>query len=116
MKTKTITDTVLIRFVKFSESTLDIECTAETDNTYLNEHDGTKFNEFAPAFDEITDKDFNWCTNDRDEAWVNHWNDEVIDKFDGREFRVSRHQLTEVDEDGEIIDVVEESFKITELS
>lgn len=117
MKTKIITDIVVFEFKKFNESVLSIEAHADTDDTYLSEHDGTRVDEFSQAFFEITDKDFKWESNDGDDAWISHWNDKVIDVWDGRSFRVTRHEEWELDDDGEMLDQVgEDKFHLEEIS
>jgi len=71
------------------------------DDIYFSEHDGSKISDLAPAFLDQLPKGAKIESNNRDEAWVSHWDDEALAALDGRTFRIRFVQTFEVDEDGD---------------
>jgi hypothetical protein len=69
-----------------------------SEGIYFGEHDGTKMSALAPAFISHLPKGAKIESNNRNEAWVSHWDDQALSRLDGRTFWVRYRQLFDADE------------------
>lgn len=77
---------------------LGISAEVESGPLYLSESDGTRLQELSPALASVLPPGAIINSNGRNEAWVEHWDQETMRKLDGTSYRIEFTQCFDQDE------------------